>query len=129
MFSMFGNLLVISRVNTNKRITGKLRITILLHFGLVTFRSAYGKYRKPFISMISGFSDASLSPKTNIIHLWRHQGTTKNRKTSHMFFINIRMWEIQISVFVSYKNRAPGNPDDPSNTILKILDTGPTSSW
>ena len=30
------------------------------------------------ISMISGFWDVSLSPKTNMIHLWKHQDTLKS---------------------------------------------------
>ena len=32
----------------------------------------------PFISMISGFMDVSVGPKTDIIDLWRHQDTPNN---------------------------------------------------
>ena len=55
----------------------KIRRTILLHFGLVTFRFADTRALKPIISMISGFSDVSLSPKTNYFYLWRPQDTSK----------------------------------------------------
>ena len=43
------------------------RRIILLHFGLVFFRFAHGRDRKPLMFMIAGFLDVSLSPKTNII--------------------------------------------------------------
>ena len=55
-----------------KRYLQKLCRIILLHLGLVTFRSGYGRDRKPFIFMISGFSDVSMTPKTHIVYLWRH---------------------------------------------------------
>ena len=41
-------------VNLSKK---KLRSMILLHFGLITFRFAYGRDRQPLISMISGVRD------------------------------------------------------------------------
>ena len=44
-------------------------ITFLLHVGLITFRFGYGRDRKYFIFMISGFLDVSLSPKTYIIYI------------------------------------------------------------
>ena len=56
-------------VNLWERYAQELRWIIVLHFGLVTFRFAYGKDRKPLISMISGFSDVSLAPKTNYLCL------------------------------------------------------------
>ena len=49
-----GGLEVISFVNIMKRIAQKLRKTILLHFGLVTFRFHYWKTRKVIICMVSG---------------------------------------------------------------------------
>ena len=52
----------------------------MFHFGLVTFRFAYGKDRIPIMFMISGFLDVSLSPKTNIIYLLRPQGTSINSR-------------------------------------------------
>ena len=53
---------------------------MLLHFGFVTFRFHYGRTRKPVIFMIFGFWDASTTPKTNIIYLWRHQDTSTNTR-------------------------------------------------
>ena len=43
-----------------------------------------GETQNPFIFMISGFSDVSLSPKTNIIYCWRHQDTPNNRRKSEI---------------------------------------------
>ena len=41
---------------------------------------------KNLISMIPGFVDASMSPKTNMIHRWRHQDTLNNpRKCKNHF--------------------------------------------
>ena len=58
-----------STVNLKKRMAQKLRRIIPLHFGLVAFRSHFGKTLKPFIFMISGFLDVSTTSKTNIICL------------------------------------------------------------
>ena len=55
-----------------------VRIIILLQFELMTFRFALGRTLKPLISMISGFSDASPSPKTNLIYLGRPQDPSNN---------------------------------------------------
>ena len=41
---------------------------------------------KLLISMISGLWDGSLSPKTNIIYLWRPQDTSNNPRKSHPSF-------------------------------------------
>ena len=62
-------------VNLWKSYGQKLRGNIPVHFGLITFRFAYGRTLKPLISMISGFSNVSLGPKTNIIYLLRDQDT------------------------------------------------------
>ena len=55
---------------------------ILLHFGIVTFRFHHGRNRKPIIFMIWGFSDVSMTPKTNYDYLWRHQDTSNNQRKS-----------------------------------------------
>ena len=41
-----------------------------------------GETENPFIVMIWEFSDVSITPKTNIIYLWRHQDTLKNPRKS-----------------------------------------------
>ena len=53
-------------VSFKKRVVRKLRIIILLHFGLVTFRSRYGEDRNPFIVMIFAFLYVPMTPKTNM---------------------------------------------------------------
>ena len=60
-------------VNILRRIAPKLRRTILLHFGLITFAIHVGRTLKPLIFMIFGFWDVSMTPKTNIIYLSRHR--------------------------------------------------------
>ena len=67
-------------VNAWKRYGQKLHSIIMLQFEFVTLRFAYGRDRKPIISMISAFSDVSLSPKTNFIYLWRPQDTSNNSR-------------------------------------------------
>ena len=84
-----GNCWVIFMVNLRKRYGQKLRRIILLHFWLITFRFGDGRDRKPLMVMISGFSDVSPSPKTNIICLWRPQDTLTNPRESPNHF-----WEI-----------------------------------
>ena len=80
--------------------------------------------------MISGFWNVSPSPKTNYFYLWRHQDTaTKPRKplehlkkmvVATIISINPKVWKCS-------NRRAPDNPEDPSNEILKVLDTGSIS--
>ena len=78
-----------------------LRRIILLHLGLVTFRFAYRINRKPIICMISGFSDVSMSPNTNICYLLRPQNTsTKPRKARLVF-----------EKYYVYESRNVGNPE------------------
>ena len=68
--------------------------------------------------MISGFSDVSLRPQTNIIYLWRPQDTSNNqRKYQNIFeeyiFGDLNVLEISI-VDLLGKRRAPTNYKDPS---------------
>ena len=52
--ALFGFVWVIFMVNIWRRIAQKLRIIILFHFGLISFRIDFGKLRAPFILCISG---------------------------------------------------------------------------
>ena len=73
-----------------KRLAQKLRRIILLLFGLVTFRFHFGKTRKLMIFMVFGFWDVTMTPKTNIICLRRHQDTPINSiKILEIFFKKI----------------------------------------
>ena len=62
---------IIVIANLLKIYAQKLRSVILLPFELITFRFVDGRTLKQLISVISGFSHESLSPKTNYLYLWR----------------------------------------------------------
>ena len=85
LFASFGPAFMVSLW---KRYAYKLRGIILLHFELISFRFAYGRGLKPLISMISGVWDVSLSPKTNMIYLWRPQDTFNNSGTTPIRYEN-----------------------------------------
>ena len=75
-----------------------------------------------FIYPISGFLDVSLKPKTNIFYLWRPQDTLNKSKKRIIFeasyicrFQNVA----NTKTLDIFERRAPENPDDPCNEILK----------
>ena len=74
-----GGLGGIQIVNIMKRIAGKLRKIILLHFGLVTFRIHSWKTRKPTIFMVLGPGGRDQGTP-NIIYLWAHRDTPNNSR-------------------------------------------------
>ena len=78
MLDLFCYCFILFMVNLWNRYAKKLRNIILLRFELITFRFAYTRTRKSLISMISGLSDVSVSPKTNIIYPWSPQDTQHN---------------------------------------------------
>ena len=110
-----------------KRIARKLRRIFLLRFGLVTFRFHDGEDLKPLIFIISAFRDVSLSPKTNIIHPWRHQHNSNSSRTNpktflkNIIFGNVIMSGIEHVVLLFVQNTGADHPDDPSNIFLGIL--------
>ena len=119
--------LVTCMVNFWKRYAQKLRNLILLQFELISVRFAYGRTRKPLISMISGFSDVSLSPKTIYLHLLRDQKPQNNSRKSNIIFEKRICLNIELMNFVFLKmleTQAAGNPEDPSNMFLKNLEYG-----
>ena len=95
---------VMFMANLLKRYGKKLRSIILLHLGIVTFRFAYGKDRKPIISMISAFLDVSLSPKTNIVYLLRHQDTQKNPRKFKNMFGKYYLWKSHVLEIANFGN-------------------------
>ena len=123
-FCWFCHFWVILMVNIIKRIARKLRIIILLHFGLVTCRFAYWRDRKPLISMISGFFDVSMTPKTNDFYLWRHQDTLKNPRKYTKTFSEMLLLEIASlghrQFWKFWNRRVPKTPNDPSLTLLSM---------
>ena len=70
MFDLCCDSGVMFMVNRWKRCVEKLRSTILFQFELITFRFGYMRTLKLFISMISGLSDVSPSPKNIYFYLW-----------------------------------------------------------
>ena len=80
-----------------KRIARKFRWIILLHLGVATFRFHFGKTLKPLVFMIVGFSDVSMTPKTDIIYLWRNQSAENNSRKNPNRFRAISL--LQISSF------------------------------
>ena len=93
MLSMFGDL--------------GLFLCILLQSELVTFRFAYGRTFKPFISMILGLSSVSLSPKTNSMYLLRHHGSLKNPRNNPNHLKTSYDWKLDIGVFDKSGNLCP----------------------
>ena len=81
---VWGSIFIVSSL---KRITRKLRRNILLHFGLITFRFHYWKALKPLIFMISDLVDVSMTPKTNIICLWKHLDTSNPQSFPYIMFL------------------------------------------
>ena len=80
---------VICMVILWKRYAQKFRSIILFQFALVTLRFAYMMTFKPQISMISGFVDVSLSPKTIYFYVWRHQDTQHDPRKKRKSFRNM----------------------------------------
>ena len=92
-----------------------------------------GRTLKTIISLISGLSDVSLSPKTNIIYLWGPQDTFKTHENPKAFLkssilIHSKSSKIVVVCFFAGEETGAENPDNPSNEFLKILDMGSISS-
>ena len=77
MWGLWG-LGVISIVDIIERIAQKLRIIILLHFGLGTFRIHFGKTQQVIMFMVFGLSGRVYDSQNQFIHLWRHQDTSNH---------------------------------------------------
>ena len=78
------------------------------------------KNRKPIISMIWGFSDVSMNPKTNIICFLRHQDISKYPRNNHRTFLKICCFCKPQRVgnwHVFLKRPAPTIHKDPSNQL------------
>ena len=88
---------VIFRIKLWKRHGRKLRIFLLVHFGLITFDLFMGE-PKTLISMISGFMNVSLDPKTNYVLSFETTGDfNKSRKHpnsySAEYFREFELWK------------------------------------
>ena len=83
--------------------------------------------------MFSGLVDESMmTPKTNIIYLWRHQDAQNNSRKSNIIFEKNMFGKFQQfgnrKFWKFWKRRGLTNPEDLSDKFLKILDMGPISS-
>ena len=94
-FSPFGNSVAFI-VNIIQRLAKTLGIIILLHFGLATVRFHFGKTRKLIIFMIWGFSDVSMTPKTNAFYIWRHQYIPNNSRTIPIILESFCCWQCTV---------------------------------
>ena len=77
--------------------------------------------------MISGFPDVSMTPRTNITHIWRDQNTSTISRKSQLiskYLISGNIKTLEVENFEKWKRWGPTNPDDPSNEFLEILNTG-----
>ena len=97
---------------------------------LATFRFRYRRIRIPIIFMIWGFSYLSMTPKTNIIYLWKHQKTPNIDTQIPNHFPNHYCWKPQnvgTRKVGNNKKWGPKKLEDPSNGFLKILNMGSIS--
>ena len=69
--------------------------------------------------MVLGFSDVSMTPKTNSMYLWQHQDSPANPRKNTillkhiiLFLESSKFWKL--GTFI-YKRRGSDNPEDPSN--------------
>ena len=77
-----------------------------------------GKLEKPSYSWFSELVDVSMTPKTNIMYLWRDQATPNKSRKNEPFWGNIMLGKVQrfVSQCVEHLEKAgTENPEDPSN--------------
>ena len=91
LFDIVCHILASRITNKIERFAKKLRRVILQHYGLVIFRIHFGKDRTPIIFMIFRCWVVSMTPKTNLIYLWRHWDIPNISKENpdsftHIFF-------------------------------------------
>ena len=79
--------------------------------------------------MIWGFSDVSLSTKTNYFDLWSPQDTSNNSRKIPNHLKQYYFGKSQKMEINKFENVGRGgrNPDDPSNKFFRILDMGSIS--
>ena len=89
-----------------------------------------GKTVNPSFLYFPRFSDVSLSPKTDIICLWSHQGALNDPRKALIIFEHLEFRNLKILGIQSFENvgkTSAGHPDDLSNDNLKSLDMGSIS--
>ena len=112
----------ISTVNFKKMFARRLRIIILLHLGLITFRIHFWKTRKTLISSFSDLADVTMTPETNYIRFGQHQDTSNNTRKYSTIFGKYYFWKCPNSENRKNKfrgRRGPTHPDDTSNNFPK----------
>ena len=93
LFDIVGDLLAIWIVNVWKRYAQKLGNIMLLHFELITLRCGYGRTLTPFISMILGLSDVSLTTQNQLCLSLETPGHFNKSKTIPIHcFENMNIW-------------------------------------
>ena len=100
-------------VKAHKRMARKLRVIILLHLGLVSFRFHFGRTLKVFIFMIFGPSGRGHDSR-------KHQLTPNNSSESQIIFEKI--WNLEILRIETFENVG-------KDAHREILEIGLINSW
>ena len=104
--AFFGHLCIILMVNIWQRMTQTLRISILLHSGLVTFRINFRRIRKPLMSMVFGLSGRDHDSQNQCYFIFGDTKILSNSKSKsqivskHIILRSVRMLEIDSFVIV-----------------------------
>ena len=107
-------------VNSKKRVAQKLHIVILLHYGLVTFRFHFRKYRKTIMFMIVWFLDVSMTPQTIFFKLWRLKILQNIQENTKLFLGNTIFGIFEIPEFDKCENCCKGGADKSWRFVLQI---------
>ena len=68
----------------------------------------------------------TMTLKTNIIYLWRHQDTpykSRNMLNDSKILLSENCF-LEICIFLSLEQTGPKHPEDPSNNFLNVLNMG-----
>ena len=95
---------VIFIVNILKRVAQKLRIIILLHFGLQLLRFILGKPEKSSFSSLWEVADVTMTRKTNYSYFGRHQMAPNNSRNFPSHFRKYQFGKYQAWESVIFDN-------------------------
>ena len=113
---------VIFTVNIIERLAQKLRRSILLHSGLITFRFNFGKPGRPHFSWFSDLVDVSMTPKTNyFLFLEAPNDFKTNKKNTKWFSENTILGNLEILDIDNLENCGKGGGRNIPKTHLKSL--------
>ena len=79
------------------------------------------EHPNPLIFMISGFLDVTMTPKTNIIYLLRHQDSSNNQRTSPNHFHIYYFGNLNISEIICLKMVEKPSTEQSWRSVLNFL--------